>query len=275
MKDWDVKVLYLGKCTARLSILWPAGMPPLSEDHVISAPYLAFLLQSKGQNILIDTGISEKFIVDGKAWGGLPAEGGKEFLGKALAKEGLSPADIDTIIYTHLHNDHAANCTLFTNARLILQRDEWWNLLYPLPVQLLRRDYDLDAVQELKTAKCLMVDGDFDLADGIKLYKTPGHTRGSQTVAVNTKKGVVAFAGDLAIMNYTMFPGTTEIVDMEGKAHEIPPAPKIFGPAVPHSIIYDFYAFYDSIYKIKAIASKDKPGFIIPGHEPSLVLTGI
>ena len=56
---------------------------------------------------------------------------------------------------------------------------------------------------------------------------------------------------------------------------KIPTAPPILGPAVPHSIIYDFYAFYDSIYKTKAVASKDEPGYIIPGHEPSLVLTGI
>ena len=73
MRTWDVKVLYLGKITAKLSLLWPTGMPPLPEDFALGAPYLAFLLQSEGQIILIDTGISEKFIVDGKAWGGLPA----------------------------------------------------------------------------------------------------------------------------------------------------------------------------------------------------------
>jgi len=275
MRTWDVKVLYLGKITAKLSLLWPTGMPPLPEDFALGAPYLAFLLQSEGQIILIDTGISEKFIVDGKAWGGLPAEGGREFLRKALSKEGIKPEEVDTVIYTHLHNDHAANCTLFTNARLIFQKDEWRNLIYPLPVQLLRKDYDLDVAQELKTAKCLMVDGDVELADGLKLYKTPGHTLGSQVVAVNTRKGVVVFIGDIALMDFMIFPGTTEIVDMEGNGHKIPAAPPIFGPALPHSIIYDFYSYYDSIYKIKAIASKDKPGYIVPGHEPSLVLTGI
>jgi glyoxylase-like metal-dependent hydrolase (beta-lactamase superfamily II) len=275
MRTWDVKVLNLGKITLNLSILWPAGMPPLPEDFELNVPYLGFLLQSQKQNIMIDTGISEKFIVDGKAWGGLPAEGGREFIEKALAKQGVKPDEIDTVIYTHLHNDHAGNCTFFTNARIIFQKDEWRNLLYPLPVQLLRRDYDLDAAQELRAAKCLMVDGDFELVDGLKLYKAPGHTLGSQVVAVNTKKGIVVFAGDIALMNFMLFPGTTEIMDMEGKTHKIPQAPPIFGPAIPHSIIYDFYAYYDSIYKIKAVASKDEPGYIIPGHEPSLVLTGI
>ena len=183
--------------------------------------------------------------------------------------------EIDTVICTHLHNDHAGNCSLFKNARIVFQRDEWRNLLYPLPVQMLRKDYDLDVVQELRDVKCLMIDGDLDLIDGIKLYKAPGHTLGSQVVAVNTQKGIIVFTGDIALMNFMLFPGTAEIVDMDGNSHEIPRAPAIFGPAVPHNIIYDFYAYYDSVYKIKAVVSQDKPGFIIPGHEPSLVLTGI
>ncbi len=275
MNTWSIKVLYLGKGTLNLSSIWPAGMPPLPNDYLMSFPYLGFLLQSKGRNILIDTGISEKFIVNGKAWGGFPAEGGRAYLEKALADAGIDAKQVDTIVYTHLHNDHAANCKLFENARIIFQRDEWANLLNPLPVQLLRRDYDLDQIQEFKSVNCIMVDGDFDLTDGIKIYKTPGHTLGSQSVAVNTRKGVVVFVGDISLVNFMMFPGTKEIMDMEGKMHSIPSGPSTFGPAIPHSIIYDFYKFYESIYKIKAIATQDKAGYIIPAHEPSLVATGI
>lgn len=275
MKEWNVKVLYLGKISAMLSFIWPTGMPPLEEDAALSAPYLAFLLQDGNKNILIDSGISEKFIVDGKAWGALPAEGGCEFMKAALKREGLKPEDIDTIIYTHLHNDHAANCQMFSNARLVFQKDEWFNLLSPLPVQLLRKDYDLDIINEIGNMKTLRVDGDFDLTDGIKIFKTPGHSAGSQSIAVNTPKGAVVFVGDLCLFNFMMFPGSTEMIDMEGNSHKIPPAPAIFGPAVPHSIIYNFYDFYDSIYKIKAVASKIEPGYIIAGHEPSLIVTGI
>ena len=122
---------------------------------------MGFLLQSKGHNIVVDTGISERFIVDGKAWAGLPAEGGRAFLEKALADEGLSPADIEVVIYTHLHNDHAGNCGLFTNAVNIFQKDEWLNLLNPLPVQNVRRDYDPAVIDELRSRKCFRVDGDF------------------------------------------------------------------------------------------------------------------
>ena len=86
MTQWQVSVLDLGKITARLSMVWPAGMPPLEEDFELSAPYLGFLLRRNGRRILIDSGISEKFIVDGRAWGFLPAEGGSDFLIEALKK---------------------------------------------------------------------------------------------------------------------------------------------------------------------------------------------
>jgi len=265
----------LGKISAKLSLVWPVGMPPLQNDMVLSAPYLGFLLQAGGQNILVDTGISEKFIVNGKAWGALPAEGGSPFLKRALEKEGIGPEEIQRVVYTHLHNDHAANCLLFSNASIIFQKDEWQNLLAPLPVQNLRMDYDPELINELKAAQTLRVAGDFELEDGGKLLKTPGHTAGSQSVAVNTRKGIVVLVGDLCLFDFMMFPGLTEMVDMEGNAHPIPPAPPVFGPAVPHLLTYNYYDFYDSIYKVKAVASRSEPGFIIPGHEPSLVVKGV
>ena len=275
MKTWEIKVLYLGKITANLSMVWTPGLPPLPGDHLVSAPYLGFILRTPERLVLVDSGISEKFIIDGKAWGALPAEGGSSFLIQALEKEGLGPEDIDTVVYTHLHNDHAANCQLFTKARVVFQKDEWTNLLSPLPVQNIRMDYDPGVIDELKAKHCLQVDGDFDLEEGIRLIKTPGHTLGSQSVAVNTDKGIVVLVGDLCLFNFQMFPGTTEIIDMDGNSLSIPAAPPVFGHAVPPTILYNFYDFYDSVQKVKAMAERDEPGYIIPGHEMSLVHTGI
>jgi len=278
MKTWDVKVLYLGRITAPLSIVWPAGMPPLPNDIPLSAPYLGFLLQCDGRNILVDTGINDKFIVDGKAWGALPAEGGASFMEKALEQVNLKAKDIETVIFTHLHNDHAGNCHLFPDARLVFQKDEWLNMLNPIPQQLARMDYDLSLIDYMKSPSVnkTMADGDIDLDDGIALYKAPGgHSLGSQVVAVNTKKGRVVMVGDISLFNFMAFPGTTELVDMEGTPHPIPPAPKTIGAAVPHLVIYDLFAFHDGINKIKTIASRYEPGYVLPGHEPSLICTGI
>lgn len=275
MSQWQVSVLYLGKITARLSMVWPAGMPPLEEDFELSAPYLGFLLRRNGRRILIDSGISEKFIVDGRAWGFLPAEGGSDFLTNALAKEGLAPADIDTVVFTHLHNDHAGSTSLFTNATFVFQKDEWQNLLDPLPLQSMRRDYDPDVVAALSARKTLRIDGDLQLEDGIRLIKTPGHTLGSQSVVVDTEMGRVVFVGDLCLFDFMMFPGSRELLDMQGEAHPIPQAPPAFGPALPHAMVYDFYAYYDSVQKVKAAAERDAPGYLVCGHEPSLLVRGV
>ena len=279
MSIWDIKVLYLGRITmpfsTMLSICYAFGNPKITEDFMISAPYLGFLLQCEGHNIVVDTGISEKYIVDGKAWAGLAAEGGKSYVEKALAKENVNSTDVETVIYTHLHNDHAGNCSLFNNANHIFQKHEWQNLLEPLPIQNVNKDYDLEIIKELRSLNCLKVDGDVELINGIRVYKTPGHTRGSQSVAVNTQKGVVVLVGDLLTSYISAFPYLTEIIDMEGRRHSVPPATAVFGHAIPSRITYDFYDFYDSVNKVKAIASRNEPGFIIPGHETSLVLTGI
>lgn len=271
MNEWTIKVLYYGRTLTPKS----AATFNLDADKKFWLPYLGFLLQRDGENILVDTGISENFIVDGKAWGGNPAEGGREFALKALDKENLKPSDISTIIYTHLHNDHAASHDLFKNARIIVQRDEWANLLDPLPVQRIRKDYDLGLIGKLSERELIKIDGDIEFLDGIRLFKTPGHTRGSQSVAVTTKKGVVVLVGDLFLLNCNVWPSQDTLTDMEGQSHAITPGAEIYGPAIPSSIVYDYYDWYDSVFKVKAIASQDKPGFIIPGHEPSLIYAGI
>ena len=270
MQKWRITVLNLGSITANLSFLWPQGMPPLEDDIRITAPYLGFLLQDGKRNIVVDTGVSSDFIVDGKAWSGLPAEGGEPFLISELESNGLVPDDIDFVIYTHLHNDHAGNVSLFTKARIIFQSAEWENLLNPLPIQILKKDYNISSIDELRNMKTCMVDGDMELIDGIKLYKTPGHSMGSQSVAVKTERGVVLLVGDLFVLNFMAFPEIGEIMNSDGNTYRIPSADPKAVPAT-NSLIYDYYAFYRSAQKVKAIAEKDEPGYIIPGHDPSLV----
>lgn len=270
MVDWSVKVLYYGHATLKKSVI----MPYLDEDVVFDIPYLGFLLQKDERNILVDTGISEKTgIVDGKAWGGLPAVGGRSYLEKALADAKVKPEDIETVIYTHLHNDHAANCDLFTNANFITQKSEWETLLDPLPVMKVRKDYDPGLVAELSQVDLLKVDGDFELTDGIKIIKTPGHTPGSQSVCVRTKKGAVVIVGDQFHISCMAFPKQNELIDMYGKSHKITPAPDVYGPFYPSTLVYNYYDWYDSGYKIRAMAEKNEPEFILCGHEPSLLST--
>ena len=128
---WEISVLYFGHITSPKS----SATAGIDDDLILDNPYLGFLLQKDGENVLVDTGINERFIVDGKAWAGKPAVGGTKYVIEALKNKGLTPDDIDIVIYTHLHNDHAGGCSLFPNALTIFQKDELYNLLNPLPSQ--------------------------------------------------------------------------------------------------------------------------------------------
>ncbi|MCX5910909.1 MAG: hypothetical protein NTV04_03160 [Deltaproteobacteria bacterium] len=63
MSSWQIKVLCYGKINVPKSALTPNLHPDLTIDF----SYLGFFLQQGKRNILVDTGISESFIVTGKA----------------------------------------------------------------------------------------------------------------------------------------------------------------------------------------------------------------
>jgi len=165
--------LYYGKSRVPKGI-FSAG---LDAGLILDVPYIGYLLQNGKQNILVDTGIHDNNIVNGKAWGGYPAEGGNKYVIEALKKEGLSTKDIDTVIYTHFHHDHTGGALLFKEAATYYQKDEFLNLLNPLPTQKNRCDYNIKTVDDFALIKnhCI-VDGDLELPNGLKLYKLPGHT---------------------------------------------------------------------------------------------------
>lgn len=123
-----------------------------------------FLLRDRrGHVTLVDTGIGPT-----STWA--PAPGA---LLSELAATGLAPADVDTLVLTHLHSDHfggtiADGLPVFANARHVVQRAE----IEATPV--------LDPVRELLD----VVDGDAEVAPGVVVRLTPGHTPGHQAVEV-------------------------------------------------------------------------------------------
>jgi glyoxylase-like metal-dependent hydrolase (beta-lactamase superfamily II) len=267
MNTWEIKVLHYGKATLPKSVLTPG----FDQDLVIDIPYLGFLLRNGERNVLVDTGISDKYIVNGKTgFGGFPADAGRKYVLKSLAEAGIEPKEIDTILLTHLHNDHAGNCDLFENAMIISQQDDWMNLLDPLPLQTVRGEFDMSLIPILrKGERFFRIDGDFDFTEGIKLMKTPGHSIGSQSVVVNTKEGIKVIVGDHFHFLCMAFPFHKEMMDMNGNTLKITPAPAVYGPSIPSGLIYDYYAYYKSTYKIKSIISEYRPEYIFTGHDPA------
>jgi N-acyl homoserine lactone hydrolase len=265
MGNWQIKSLYFGWGRTpkdMLTINLDAGLE-------VDLPYLGFLLQDGKTNVLFDTGINASYIIGGKAWAGRPSEGSEEYVLKSLKENGVNPEDINVVVYSHLHNDHAGNCHLFPKALHIFQKDEWINLIDPLPSQQIRRDFDMAVIPVLKGLNCLKVDGDLEFMPGLRLVKTPGHSLGSQAMQVRAASGNYLLIGDTVPFYCNLYPKTEEIISMKGEKIKITPAPDVYGPAIPTSLVYDHYAWYDSIYKIKALVAS--PQYALPGHEPSLV----
>jgi glyoxylase-like metal-dependent hydrolase (beta-lactamase superfamily II) len=161
----------------------------------VQIPVLMFYVQGGGRRILVDTGCSapESAAKYHYPFVRKPEEDPK----RALEAAGVSPAEIDTIVCTHLHWDHCYNHELFTKARFLIQRAEVQFAAAPYPI--FANAYEAPTTgmtPPYSKTKFEVLDGDFDLADGLKVVSAPGHTPGMQCLLVNTAKGVYYIAGD-------------------------------------------------------------------------------
>jgi N-acyl homoserine lactone hydrolase len=134
--------------------------------------------------ILVDTGV------------GWPTELLKEWkvvnrhAADALAEHDLSPADVRMVINSHLHFDHCGQNSVFKHAPFYVQRAE---------LDRARRANDLVSQWfDFAGARFELIDGDAQLAEGVRVVATPGHTVGHQSVFVDTPDGGAVMIGDAA-----------------------------------------------------------------------------
>jgi len=230
----------------------------------IVAPVLAFYLEGGSKKILVDTGVVDPG-PDGTFHGFPLFNGGKQGMIDGLAKIALKPEDIDIVIITHVHFDHAANISLFPNAQFILQKKEWEYAKAPLPIQ--KGVYLTELLTELESYDLLLVDDGYEVADGVKVICIPGHTKGQQATVVNTSDGTYVLSGDLMYTMANLYPETTEIIDAMG--NKVPCTPQIGHAFYPPGIHTDLSDWYSSAWRLLSIAGSRK--HILPGHDPSLV----
>lgn len=262
---WKIIPMFFGWIEGPKSLLTQG----LDLDLVFKIPYLGYYLTNGKTNVLVDNGINSKYIVNGRAWAGLPAEGGEKWLKEAFDKIPVNYSEIDYVIYTHLHNDHAGNSHLFPDAIHVFQDEEWKELLDPLPSMKIRGDYDQAVIATLKEMHCEKVVGDTDYLDGIRLILTPGHTSGSQCIIVNTQDGHYLLTGDTVHIRHIAYGYLKKLKLIDGSEVSVTPAPKEWNQIAPSTLVYDHYAWYKSIYKIRSTFKN--PEFVLTGHGPYVV----
>jgi len=108
----------------------------------------------------------------------------------ALAEHDLSPADVRIVINSHLHFDHCGQNAVFKHAPFYVQRSE------------LARARQAETVTaqwfDFAGARFELIDGDAQIAEGVRVVATPGHTVGHQSVIVDTPDGGAVMIGDAA-----------------------------------------------------------------------------
>ncbi len=212
-----------------------------------SAIYQVYCETTEGK-VLIDTG----FRSDGPLAKLLaPAKQREDqLITNQLAKIGVKPGDIDIVINSHLHGDHAGNNGLFKNARFIVQRTEMRYAYAPLPhlgeMGYSRGDFDHRGL------KYEPIDGDWQVVEGIETIFTPGHSPGCQTIIITTAKG-----------NVFILPFDALIIREQVTEPWIGPWD---GPYVCMGYLYSLEDSYKSIYKILNLA-KTRNGQIWFGHD--------
>lgn len=154
----------------------------------IAVPIYAWLIKGKGETILVDTGASLKEFVKYQYLGSGGEEGPP--IENSIQKMGISMLDIKTIVMTHLHPDHLLNAKKFPNAKIIVQEEELRFARNPHP--LFAKSYIVELFEGLNIET---VRGDTEIAPGIEVILTPGHSPGGQSVSITTAQGKAVITG--------------------------------------------------------------------------------
>ncbi len=187
-------------------VLWERVIQP-DEKHRIPAQMRCLLIQSPSGLILVDSGQGDKITADYRTEFGMDDSNLR--LEADLRRVGLSPEDVDIVLLTHLHADHCGGNTrrsdpndpdsdvvpTFPNARYLIQRLELAEATFPN--ERTRGHYYPENWEPLRrTGQLETVDGDQELAPGVRSVTVPGHTSGMQVVWVEDAGESLLFLGD-------------------------------------------------------------------------------
>ncbi len=180
----------------------------------IDVPVAFFVIKHPKGNVLFDTGNNDKLITDLGYWGKLaevfePNMTQADAIDVQLQKIGMTPADINYVVVSHMHLDHGGNVGKFPNSTLVIQEDELGFALFPdepyaggyIPgdVSVLRAPTGSSKPNAMNMLR--LSGGDFDLfGDGsVMVHSSRGHTKGSQMLVVRLPQaGPVILTGDAA-----------------------------------------------------------------------------
>ena len=171
----DVIPLHLADVT------YPSAHPLAGQNGIV----LAFAIPRPDGIVLVDTGIGE-----GNAWIDEHYRPRRRDVREALRAAGLDPSAVGCIVNTHLHFDHCGQNAAFAGVRTFVQRAE--------REAAHSEGHTIADWIDFPGARYELVDGDQEVAPGVSVLATPGHTAGHQSVVVRAGDALVLIVGQAA-----------------------------------------------------------------------------
>jgi glyoxylase-like metal-dependent hydrolase (beta-lactamase superfamily II) len=147
-------------------------------------PIQAVLIRSPDGVVLVDTGLGPQ-----------PREFMPEIESTLLHQ--LEPESVDLVVHTHLHVDHVGWDGVFPRARYVVHRDDWAFFMAPWQVRVRPHLHRLEPLQEEGLVD--LVGGESEVASGIRVVPSPGHTPGHMHVRVDHGGEAAVILGDVAV----------------------------------------------------------------------------
>ena len=183
--------------------LWSRWLVPDAQNRIPLACRCLLAKDLDGRNVLFETGIGAFFEPALRERYGVVEE--RHVLLESLAQTGLSHEDIDVVVLSHLHFDHAGGLLaaweegeppslLFPNATYVVGARHWRRAQQPHPRDRASFIPELQALLE-ESGRLELVEGEHAraLGDSVRFSYSDGHTPGLMLAEV----GGVAFCADL------------------------------------------------------------------------------
>ena len=174
---------------------------PVNDKNQIELACEPILIQYEGKNYLIDTGVGFGKLNEKQLRNFGVSE--QSTLFESLQDLGMTASDIDAVLMTHMHFDHAGGLTYwegdqlvptFPNATVYVTQTEWDEMRNPNIRS--RNTYwkeNWEPVQHLVKT----YEGEIEVAPGVKMIHTGGHSEGHAVIRLEQNGEVLLHMADI------------------------------------------------------------------------------
>ena len=237
-------------------VLWQNQAPADARNRITMA--MRPLIVRGARTMLIDAGVGGK---DNATFHEMFGIDRTRSLAVTMAEAGITAEDVDIVVASHLHFDHAGGFTYrdadgrirptFPRAQYIVRRGEWEDATHTHERN--RASYLADNFVPLAEAGVLqLVDDDATIMPGVKVRRTGGHCMHHQMIVIESKGRSAAFVADLMpttahvgdawIMGFDLYPMDTLAAKKQFEREAIDQETLVFfahDPATPAGYIRD------------------------------------